>query len=504
MQNRSAKYSLIWQVFLFLVCACLFGAVFSVISAFGHLSTGLTGPGNDIFADSIKQGLAELPITSSLFGSVRVAAWPELFQNYLYHNPYINHHLAPNLNISVYAQTPLAELQLQAIAKVIVLFNPYIALLILTGIYILLLLLVKTVWEIEVGKNHADSWTLFAIALCCYPSALVLIRGNFHAGYATVGTILYVLTRYSSRFRWLGALGLAIAINLRPNIAVFALLEFACNQGAFKALGQDIILGLWAMAILGISLLLAHSIDPNYSLGAFFQAYHDFTVSYVYNDWGLQGNVSLYGGVRAFWHMLGIAPSYNPIAADIIAGIGYVFVVCFVLGAMKAKWSLIEGAFLVCAFCTMFTPVYNPYHMQKFLIPVFVLFSKLVISRKGGNLLQCWPLFPLIFLFSLPAWLYPSGITATLLIIGCLIALRGCWLVAPQLGGDTRTEGFAVVLSLLMLCPLGPGVTMQVAISTLLLGSTSILMLKCSRSPDGTQKILASGAPEKSQPISFP
>jgi hypothetical protein len=464
------------QIFVLLAGTFLFRILLNeILFSAGLPSLGLFAPNSDIFADSIKQCLAELPITAPLFGAHRVATWPLLFQQYLYHNPY----LSPM--ISVYAQPPLADLQLMAVAKTIVLSNPFDALWLQFGLYVFLTYVVKLIIDAALGASRS-TWLLWGAMLLCYPSVYMLDRGNYHSGYASLGAIFYILTRFTGQLRWLGIAGLSIAINLRPNIVILSLLEFALIPGFGAALKSEIILGLCTLSVWCIALIMAHAIDVHYSMRAFFTAYGVFQNSYIFNDAGLY-SVSLYGGVRAIWHFFGATPSYNPVAASVISDLGIISVALFLGLAIRGKLTKIEAIFLVSALCMLFTPFNAEYHMLKFAAPLLVV--AVDVQRRGAavNLLQIWPALAEIFLFGVIASLYPCGLTALLLVAGTALALVQCWQWASRMGEIARTEALILVVSGLVLCPLGEGLPTQIAISVLLCGACGIIFTQAQTKP---------------------
>jgi len=221
--------------------------------------------------------------------------------------------------------------------------------------------------------------------------------------------------------------------------------------------------------------------------GRFFTAYGVFQNSYIFHDAGLGGNVSLYGGVRALWFFFGTTPSYNPVVAFVISELGIMSIALFLWLALRGRLARIEAIFLISALCMLFTQFNAEYHMLKFAAPLLVV--AVDVQRRGAavDLLQIWPSLVKIFLLSLIVNLYPCGLTALLLVAGTSLALAQCWQSAARMGELTRTEGFVLAVSGLVLCPLGGGLQTQIAIAVLLSGGCVITFIHALKKPGSSE-----------------
>jgi hypothetical protein len=407
-------------------------------------------PFNDVFADSIKSGLAQLSVSAPLLDDARPHSWPALFQNYLYHNDY----LKPGM--SVYHSPPLSMLALMGVAALLLVFSPMVVIALLIALYSAGTLAVSKAIE-TLGKLQGTR--IFPLILLAFPSLFMLDRGNIHSGMTSLAIIFYVTSAFFRRWKWGGWLALALAVNLRPNVAIFAFMELYRTENRWEAFKGMVAAGLLSIAIAVVSLWLAHRIDPAYSLDAFTKAYGLYTRNYVEGFDGVQWNASLFN-VGKIWQMaLDHADYYSPAWSMTATVLGAASLAICILLASLRRMSGTRFAFAMAANCTLFTPVLGEYHVLIFIAPLLLL---ILNARRELTpaFLWCGAAWIVVLQTAcMVQWLLPN--MATLILAGlCALALP--FLARRTLRCADQVEGLDMVLmiaSIAMLSPIGGEMT---------------------------------------------
>jgi hypothetical protein len=438
----------------------------------------------DIFADSLKTGLAERAISAPLWTDPAVKGWPPLFQSYLFDNPY----LGPD--ISILHLPPLATLQLMGVAGLIVTFSPLTAIAVLFGIYCSAAALVgKLIGTISGRSDRVITWVA-ADLLISYPALFMIDRGNYTSGFTNICIILYLVTAASGRWRWFGMVAMALAINYRPNAALITILEFSMAPNARTALRQLITLAAIAILVGITSLLVAHAIDPNYTISGFLRGYALYHKDYVIGDAGLLWNDSLYGAAKSIWHLSGAAVAYNAPVAIAISGLAVLMIGALLWLSLTKRISLIEASFLAPAMCALFTPVYAQYHILALAGPVLIL-----ACDKGGRLARFdtvgfWFSLVVLQALCLLNWLHPDTATLAAVVFGAGIMPLVLRYLARRSAHPAPTECLILTISLLVLSPLGSGLSNGLAIAALLLTTCGLVIAKGMTQPSRSHAIV--------------
>jgi hypothetical protein len=330
------------------------------------------------------------------------------------------------------------------------------------------------------GKSFANFGYVLLLVIS-FPALYMLDRGNYHSGYAGICVIIYLLTAYAGKWRWLGVMAICYAINVRPNIAVITIVEFALTESFWRAFRIQVIMAAWTILAGGVALFLVHAINPEYTIGAFFKGYALYRKGYILHDAGLGGSNSLYSSARVIWYLFGAVPSYNAVAAHVVSLFGVGTLASFLGLAWTGRLSKIEAIYLAVAFCTLFTPICVEYHMLAFLAPVFVIGSE---ARRGDvevGMGGVWPALALLLVLSLAFGFKPNVLSAVFLVAGAVLASVALWRAAQQGGGFSPTESLILMISVLVLCPLGGGLSNGLEVSVLLAVSGGVIMAECWR-----------------------
>jgi len=463
------------KAFYFVVLAFALKIALDAVQAtlgFGHEALFFTQ--SDKFADSIKAALALRSVTEPLLTDSRVLGWPALFQDYLFNNSY----LTPQFPL--YQVPPLGILVFLGTAKIIVMSSPSVALSMLLAVYIAGVAMVSSLSRH--GHGAVPSAPLRCAWLLClsYPFLFMVDRGNFLSGFSTICVLTYVLTAVTGRGRLLGMALMILAINLRPNVALVTLLEFAVAARFMKAFLPLLVMAVLSTATMALAFAIAPLIDPAVSLPRFLSDYRTYEEGWVRGDAGLNWNNSLFGAVRSIRSLSGLAPAYDPNLARAIWLLGLALVLSFIGLAATRRISRPEAAFLATALCALFTPVFGQYHALMMLAPALVIVKEAQV--QDTRLTGFWPSLVALIALCYIVQFAPAGSTAIALALG---AFAIPFAIFEWQGRSPRTlSGLMLCASLLSMSAIGGRLTNGLAVSMLLVSSVLICMTLCWLRPD--------------------
>jgi hypothetical protein len=430
-------------------------------------------PGS-MFCDAIESALAIRALSAPLLADPRVAAWPYVFKHYLFQNEYVGH------TLTIYHVLPFGLLQLMGMDEVILWASPWAALAVLLVLYIAGAFVVQTIADRmrTDGREGHLAWALFLVT---YPGIFMLDRGNYASGYANLWVVIYLLTAISGKWRWAGFVALALALNIRPNAGLVALIEFALAASAWRAVRTGLVIGALTIGIAAVSLILAHAIDPKESIQAFMHGYGLYQNLYVFGDWGMFWNASLFGAERIIAAMFGHRPSYNETAAHVVT------VFCLI-GLLILGWLVwtrrarpAETAFLTCTACVLMTPVFYEYHVLIMIAPVLILCERLRAEGVDMGLGRLWPILAALVCACFVLSRFPSGAAALALFVGAALVPVLVTRLNRGPGRPPSSEAAMLAASVFSLCPLGGMWTNGLAVAGLLLSSAAMVGLECWR-----------------------
>jgi hypothetical protein len=336
-----------------------------ILPLFGLAGKPLFFASSDRFADCVKVALAQLSITMSLGDHVNIAQWPQLFQRYYFYNDYLE------LGATVQHLPPLSTLIFLGIAKLLFYISPVAIVGVMVSIYTAGSLILGHLIERLSGKKIlAPSFMLICLT---YPSLFMIDRGNFHSGATSLLVIFYMFSAYYRRWRLLGWLALALAVNIRPNICIFGLLEFGRDRELPEVARSLAGLALMSLIIGASSLTIASQVDPTYSLRSFINSYAWYEANYVEGVHGLAWNLSLLNAPKLASVILGYANFYDSSLATGLTLLGGAFVLLFFGFYAARRVEFEQFAFVLAAACSIFTPVFGEYHALIFVGPLLLL-----------------------------------------------------------------------------------------------------------------------------------
>ena len=209
------------------------------------------------------------------------------------------------------------------------------------------------------------------VALVSYPLLTILDRGNLYAGLCAVCVIAALLRR---RTDWNAAFLFAIALNVRPNVAILAIpllaldWRFACRTG------------LAAAIIAFVSALGAHALFADYTVANFLHGLQFYAAGYADGGKGVPFGSSLYGAA----YLLHV-PYVLPVT---LLAISPLMPALFLFRQGKMQYA--EFVFVCSAVTGMATTVFADYHLLVFLAPLMlarnlrvVVPSILLLAPKG-------------------------------------------------------------------------------------------------------------------------
>lgn len=440
---------------------------------------------DDLFADSLKSGMAQTSVSRPLLTDPRVAEWPQIFRDYLFHNPYLLPHF------SIRHSTPTAMLKLMGVAWLLRLLSPWAVIGLLTAVY------AGAAWLIARAlakwSGSARPALLLLPMLLSFPALFMLNRANFLSGFTSLGVIFYLVTCTFGRARWAGWLALSLAINLRPNVAVFILMELCREKRPLDAIRGATAAGALAIGIWATSFAIANRIDPHYDLQAWFQGLELYRLNYIVGYDGILWNAALENLGKVVRQALGATPLFRPEVAAASAALGLTVGSAVLWLAYKRRLTAARLAFALAALCTHFTPVLATYHALVYAAPLL-----LILTARDSPLGQMRPartglLFALLIFAALVGHHLPELTMLPLLImLSCIFPWVAARIVfAPNTTPAARTDGVLLLISALELSAIGDGITHGIIMS--MAGVSGLIWLLCRMlwpEPQATGKVL--------------
>ena len=333
------------------------------------------GP-RDIFGDVLKSGLSYHFIADAYVRSGQYLAWPPIYQSYLLHNPY-------NANLSNLWSPPLTAMVLMATAWLTGIVGPGKAVGVLIALYgcgVAGVCVASRKWT---RATDFDAVALALVLMLSYPAIFMLTRGNLASGYTTLGLCLYAFSLKAGRLRWLGWLGLGLAVNMRPNVAVFALMEFVAAHDMRRAILRVALAAATSILVLVVCHLVVASVYAEYSFSVFLDHLKLYNQSYLIGSEGDKWNNSLFGLTKDIRFALHYQDRYSPQLAQLVILLGAAIMAAILYLLARRKLTMLETVFLAAMFCANFTPVFGTYHLLEYVAVMGLLLSDL---RDGRGL----------------------------------------------------------------------------------------------------------------------
>lgn len=332
---------------------------------------------NDLLADFFKAALS-LPGPDIH----DIERWPQLYRDYLLHNPYGGVEALNAGSLSNLHGMPLPTFLGVGARYALTLHNPNLVAALFFSIAILPFS--AFVW---VYSHRASAGSISTLAfLLSYPLIFAVTRGNLTAillGEVLIGALLLI---WSGRSIWSVSLLLALAVNLRPNSMIFLALPLL--RWSFR---ETALSGLVSMSVAAViffcSLVLVQQFYHDYTLANFFQAltlYHKF---YAVGDAGLAYGSSLYGGIKFLNMCLGTP--FDVSTLEIISVIiSLSALALWLILALKGSWDVWSGLVVFVALYTLISMVFGDYHLIIFFGLLLILIREDKINYTPNVILS--------------------------------------------------------------------------------------------------------------------
>jgi hypothetical protein len=336
----------------------------------------------DHFADLLQAAMSYQFITHTIGASAAFASWPDQFKHFFLDNPgqgllHYNLHLMP-----------VTSLSLMAAAKLIVVIGPMPTYDVFFAAYIGLVALTCIFFTQSMKVRSIDAAALGFVLLFSYPTLFMLTRGNFNSGFASVLLCIYVVSAVAGKARWFGWACFATAINIRPNVAILGLVEFAASPTLWRAILHIALCAALSLLLFGAAYLAVHAIYPIYTVPNLLSSLSLYKTLYFVKDGGDRWNMSAYAAVKYLRASLGIFPYFSMTAYYLITAYGAIVIAGTLALLMVRKLSALDAVFLAMAICAMFTPVIALYHMVEFacVLPLILQQNRQNDGLRGPNM----------------------------------------------------------------------------------------------------------------------
>jgi hypothetical protein len=449
----------------------------------------------DIFADSLKSGMAQTAITAPLAHDPAIAAWNQVFRGFLLDNDYLKG------GITIRQTPPLANLQLMAVAWGVVHGSPGLV----AGVEIAVFVLLG--WALSRHRaftaHGGAPLRVWAILCLSYPALFMIDRGNFHSGMASLAVCTYLVTLFDqprpsgARLRRLcrviGMVVMAVAINYRPNLALLTLVEFTAAPLLRTGAMRIAMIGVITAALALVGYVVCHAVDPDYTLAAMVDGLDRYKSLMITQNGGLDWNASLFGvfeqGIASLPNglrpataesVLRINGQFFGVTMAACAGLGLAGVWSFATGRLRP----LEAGFLLLAINMLGTPFYAEYHMLVYaavllLLPMDWRHGHLPVGRS--TLILTCAVFAIGALVrsALPLSLPPFLL---LLLVPCF-----AWRMAlRQIADHDSAPAIMFVAAFLGLCSLGGRFSQGPLEAVSILIASGLLLRLILRRPAGT------------------
>lgn len=379
----------------------------------------VAGPG-DRFGDLVKFSLSYKKFTSGIGNGEKYRSWAQTYKHYYESNEYGGkEHFGERSKITHFHVPPFSTLLFLGAAMFIAATNSVYPVMLVFFLFYLLLAL----WTVEGSvPEEKRSWKL-RLAFCffvilSYPALTVFSRANYHAGFTSLLVIAFLFSVFGRKqASWIEFLTLAIAINIRPNAAIFAL-AIPLLLGLKQSFAPLLKIAVSSTGIFFVSYVAVHALYPDYTLQYFYRGVADYNQKYVVGDWGAGGNNSLYGIIQNFnqldtdkvtfylaglllvlligpiiwagrrvkrWTVTGplilltvecvaICLGYHKYSMVLFQLLALVVVALVGWSLFRSPDRLLAAPFLLTSLYCLLTPVFAPYHLLVFVAPLFLVY----------------------------------------------------------------------------------------------------------------------------------
>ena len=393
-------------------------AIYSAIFYAFNIGSGTFLFAGDLFADFFKfifsYPYAENYIKESYLN------FPRLLKEYAINNPYQGVAAFENWGraVSHLHVTPLTTLISLLTINSFNLFG-YLS----TSICVVVLIFASIFFSVKnFASTRIEFYLLFFLFVFSYPFLFLAQRGNFFSFVATISLIFsYIFIKKSKICT--AAFLVALAINIRPNLIIFAPFVFWISSRHVKFI---IFLLLYLGSLFFLSLFICSELYPDYNFPNFAKALILYKELYVIGNWGDAFNTSVYGLLKVVALALNVIIKIDTrrVFEVLILFTGLMTIVFFLqVNYMyyKKKFDEVELCYLLAAISMLGTTVIADYHLLIFILPLMVIvrnYSIDLLFKKSNAVIfftTCFILSP--FNYFLFKGIYLSEFVKTILVV---------------------------------------------------------------------------------------
>jgi hypothetical protein len=352
--------------------SCIFYTI--SVAAVGINKPAIFADIDDRFGDLLKISMANIDITRRCVEEKNedFQNWPELYKFYLLRNPYLFMYSRFGVNNAIYQFPPLSLLYTRIVAREIVVFGPTQTLIQQFAIYFGLVLAAAFFLNKKLYYSKRTALFFAFVFLCSMPVLTSYSRGHFYSAYAGLATVLYILTSREKKYRIFGLFMLAIAINIRPNLIVFLIMETLSSSGVRNSI-KKILQALFVILICYlVSFYIIAKDCPDYTIRGWFSALNAYSEVYIKSDSEISFGCSLLGLVKTLRWLLDIHPYYTIVASNIIAFFGLLYAAILILLHISKNLDSLASSYLCACYTALFCPYFGHYHFVIFAAPLIL------------------------------------------------------------------------------------------------------------------------------------
>ena len=236
-----------------------------------------------------------------------------------------------------------------------------------------------------------DRFLILVAIVTSYPFIFLLQRGNFVGFYAFIFTVIAVMGLRNGAQKT-SVLLMSIAVNIRPNLAVFIPLFYFMPYRNFK---RPLAVTVLAILICIGSAYFVNRSYADYTLGNFLLGLNIYKEMYVIGDWGFGYSTSIYTLFKLICKLINIKTETN-LALPILSMVGLLLSThaykLYYDGVIQRSGIL----FLLTTISMLFTPVFADYHLLMFALPAMFALEEEKDARNFGG--YSWSLSAITFI----------------------------------------------------------------------------------------------------------
>lgn len=341
-----------------------------IMGAIGYIEypyTNFLFPPEDRFADLIKIAISFTKPLADVIDLSKISEWPEIFQNYFFHNPYGGIDALERGELSHFMGVSLGHTYGVLNGYIAYTFSPTYLYIFYALLYVFCLGIGIYYMLQRIFVTHVI-WVSIVVFIFSYPGLYIFMRGHFFSAFAVIILSIAIISLILKRER-ISWIAFGIAMNMRPNFILFAPMIYAAIQTPKAMFTYGVKLGVWSATLLILFYWIMCSIYPDYTFAHTLKATQIYNTLYNYGNAGLAFGSSYYGAIYATAKLYGLIPEKITVLGHIMAMISFL---PLVIGTLMRRFSAVELTFFLSSFYVLYTPVVGDYQLLVFILPLIV------------------------------------------------------------------------------------------------------------------------------------